>query len=206
MVSENWQDQKFDAAAALSAEKQRLNSAVSEESGKLDSLYMQLGKQYATDQAVNIPDKYAEQFKAIQSNQKSLTRHYTQLQLLNDYMVCPKCGNKAPSGSFFCNRCGAKLPELDTSLFSTCKSCGKTVWDDMGRCVFCGASLKEGPQPSFPKYGRLLSEDTAVRAVHVAPPAARIPVSTQEDTKICPDCGTVLPIDLLYCTECGRKL
>jgi hypothetical protein len=60
-------------------------------------------------------------------------------------MHCPSCGHEPPSGSPFCNGCGAKL-------VLTCASCGATPPPGSRFCNGCGATI--GTAPAKPPLDR----------------------------------------------------
>ena len=199
----------FVSSSALAAEKERLNRTVSEDTKNIDAAYLQIGKQFVEEHKEDIPEKYEEPIRSITQLNHRLSLHYTQLQLLNGFITCPKCGNNAPDGSLFCNRCGIKLPPLDTTQFLTCKNCGKTVWEEMGRCVFCGATIGDHPALRCEKCGKALPEGTSfctACGTPVSAPKSILVEPPETDTVVCPNCGTTLPSGLLYCIECGQKL
>jgi len=56
---------------------------------------------------------------------------------------CPSCGHEPPSGSTFCNGCGAKLDVI-------CASCGATPPPGSRFCNGCGANLDAAPATPAP--------------------------------------------------------
>ena len=59
-------------------------------------------------------------------------------------MHCPSCGHEPPSGSPFCNGCGAKL-------VLTCASCGATPPPGSRFCNGCGATIGTAPAKPPPE-------------------------------------------------------
>jgi len=97
---------------------------------------------------------------------------------------CGNCGAPVPAGaSFFCNKCGARLPVEGPAVPLTCPRCGKTLADRLSQfCDRCGTAI-------FPP-------------MQLLPPV--LPVMQVKD---CPQCGFGnLGTDIFYCKKCGTSL
>lgn len=187
---------------------ERINELISAEQKKMEQQYLQIGKLYAASHLTDFEEKYAGMMSAIQVSEKKLGTYRTQKQLLKGVACCPVCGNEAPSGSAFCNRCGAKIPPMDMSQFIKCPSCGKSVVKDLGDCVFCGSSLTETDSLlKCAKCGEPLEAGARFcRSCGSAVKKAEIPEADAPSKRVCPSCGAALADDVLFCTECGQKL
>ncbi len=59
-------------------------------------------------------------------------------------MRCPKCGNEAPQGSAFCNRCGTPL-----NSEMSCPSCGQLIPANSVFCPKCGKMVRNDMEEDY---------------------------------------------------------
>ena len=81
---------------------------------------------------------------------------------------CPHCGNHAPEGSAFCNRCGTPLtPAAPDTL--PCPHCHEQI---PAESVFC------------PRCGRMVRNDMADMPAGAAAPASAQPLTYNEQRRL----------------------
>lgn len=188
----------------ISSGADRISKAISVEQGKIEEQYLQIGKLYAASHPADFEEKYTDMMSAIATSEEKIGAYRMQSQILKGVIRCPICGNEAPDGSAFCNRCGAKIPPLDMNQFTVCPNCGKSVVKDMGNCIFCGSSLTASDSPlKCVKCGEPL--ETGARFCRSCGVAV-MPKTKMSPKCVCPRCGVTLTDDILFCTECGQKL
>ena len=68
--------------------------------------------------------------------------------------LCPKCGEPAAADKAFCQKCGAKLPDMTIAEGAKCPKCGRQNEPDTKFCAGCGEKLP----------GALLKEQAAAEA------------------------------------------
>jgi hypothetical protein len=101
---------------------------------------------------------------------------------------CPVCGNDLPEGGGECD-CGTIVVEEGETF--ACPSCGTEVPPDSMSCPGCRESFEVVETPLCPICGRLVtSEDGLCECGALA-------------TDECPECGTPLEADDLFCPICG---
>lgn len=91
--------------------------------------------------------------------------------------TCPKCGNVVDDGELFCACCGERLiRETAGSDEGVCPQCMKPKKSGGAFCVYCGYKFEVSNKVT-------------------AKPAGRV----------CKNCGTELPANVLFCHVCGSK-
>ncbi|MBR5362359.1 MAG: zinc ribbon domain-containing protein [Oscillospiraceae bacterium] len=55
--------------------------------------------------------------------------------------LCPKCGEPAAADKAFCQKCGAKLPDMTIAEGAKCPKCGRQNDPDTKFCAGCGEKL-----------------------------------------------------------------
>ena len=146
--------------------------------------------------------------------------------------VCAKCGAPLEEGAAFCTSCGAKIeaapfqsaPQSAPSG-RVCPNCGTPAAPDAAFCNECGTSLLGGapvpssqpdPEPVQEEYsfqnGNISQEPEFCSPEEPAPEPVQepeAPAFQQEAApaaKICPNCGTKLEADAVFCSECGSRV
>lgn len=150
--------------------------------------------------------------------------------------VCSSCGAPLEEDALFCTNCGTRIVKETPSFQAAgspkpaapgkvCKNCGAPAAEDAAFCNECGTSLlTEEKNQEFYSYeepaGQQPEETRQPESASENVPAAeKIPDTDQpEDTaaypdfqqpeagKVCPNCGTSLESDAVFCSECGTKV
>lgn len=201
----------------------RINSLISDEEKKINGVYTQLGKFYATLHANDYENQFAGMMIAIKEAEMNISLYKKQILDIKGVTICEKCGSEVAKSVLFCNICGSQMPKTEFNDFSNstrCSSCGVMVSKDVRFCTNCGkpmatvapvAPAPVAPAPVVP---------TPVAPVPVAPAPVAEPVVEQvapapvvepvveekAELLFCSNCGTQLDADAIFCTECGTKV
>lgn len=159
-----------------------LKLMISEEEHKMNDVYMQIGKLYATNCSRDCGERFPDLVAMLKESDVKIREYRQEIMLAKGISCCQICGAEVQADSAFCNFCGAPIPKIRSEH----KATGI-------RCAGCGATIKEG--------NRFCTECGRPVAMEV------ITGSAEENFgKICPNCGCQLDEENLFCTECGTKL
>lgn len=159
----------------------KINSMISEEEGKINTLLLQVGKVYYESHSKDPEEQQAANIQAISEAVVKIEQFKDKIKQIKGVSNCPNCGNEVANGSLFCNVCGTKMPVVKAPVSSlSCKECGSELAIGQKFCTNCGA----------------LVESTSSEANQVDEPAS----------KTCQSCGKQFPVDAVFCTDCGSKL
>ena len=200
----------------------RINSLISDEEKKINGVYSQLGKFYATVHANDYESQFAGMMIAIKEAEMNINLYKKQIMDIKGVTTCEKCGSEVPKTVLFCNVCGSQMPKTEFNDFSNssrCTSCGQMVSKDMRFCTSCGKPMATA-QFAGPPQSQVAPVAPVAPVVPVAPapvieipvevpaPVIEIPVEAPvvSDSFFCPNCGTKLEAGTLFCTECGTKI
>lgn len=115
---------------------------------------------------------------------------------------CPGCGALVPIHAIYCQKCGspvAKLHDHRVVRRKICPHCGRPNGLEAQFCAYCFCTLAN-------------SETEEMQVVHEVKAVGDIMVTQAyvEDErgkkKICTNCGTLNPMDEMFCVNCGFKL
>lgn len=128
-----------------------------------------------------------------------------------DTVICSRCGARNEKGKKFCGTCGQRLETADAAA----ESVAATVEAEPEKAVAVGlqaavpAEMTE-VQPEEAAAQKSVTEpevspETAATAEKAAPEAEAVKADRPEKI-FCPNCGTQLPGDALFCGECGYRI
>lgn len=148
---------------------------------------------------------------------------------------CPKCGMHVTLDLSYCPNCGDNLADLKQG-YRMCPNCEAYYTADSMFCMECGSKTVEipvatqvamqvqasaaGSEPPFEEsepaivptevHSEMLGaiEDTDAQAVEeeVILPPEKEPVDAVATTPHCPNCGSVVAENDVFCGECGARL
>jgi predicted amidophosphoribosyltransferase len=179
----------------------RINSLISDEEKKINGVYTQLGKFYATLHANDYESQFAGMMIAIKEAEMNISLYKKQILDIKGVTICEKCGSEVAKSVLFCNVCGSQMPKTEFNDFSNstrCSSCGVMVPKDVRFCTNCGKPMAQA-MPVVPA-------PSVAPAVPVAPATPVEVESPVIESIFCPNCGTKLDGDTVFCTECGTKI
>ena len=219
--------------AKVLGETAKLNSMISDENKKIESLYNQLGKAYVQAHRDDYESCFGELIEMLKASENKIKVYTEQVNELRGVVTCPNCGTALAAGSAFCNACGFAIPRKVTPPAAisgpVCVHCGAALMDDAKFCTGCGKAVpekvKEIPAPveepvialsTCAACGAVLEEGAAF-CTKCGTPVAKpeeIPVPVEEPpveepvavVPTCGNCGAVLEEGAAFCTECGTKI
>lgn len=193
----------------------RINSLISDEEKKINGVYTQLGKFYATLHANDYETQFAGMMIAIKEAEMNISLYKKQILDIKGVTICEKCGSEVAKSVLFCNVCGSQMPKTEFNDFSNstrCSSCGVMVSKDVRFCTNCGKPMTTvapvAPAPVAPApVAPAPVAPVPVAPVPVVPAPVAEPVAEVKTESIfCPNCGVQLDADTIFCTECGTKI
>ena len=215
------------------SEISKLNSQISEEENQKNYAFHKMGQLYYSLHASDCEDDFIPIVNTVIESEKRISDLRKQIDALKGIQRCEKCGAELEKGAAFCSSCGASTPKRSEILregkvicgncgaFVTkgsrfCTSCGKPVESvllqqeetEQGKrlCSNCGSVVEEDSLfctncgQKYQKAVTLESEDKPVESVLPSQD------ETEQEKRICPNCGAMVDEDFLFCTKCGRKL
>lgn len=121
----------------------RFNSLISEEQGKLDSLFNQIGKAYYDKHEEVLDEPFVELFAAVANAEKKIVEYNEEIKKIKGAKNCPNCGTSNSSNSAFCVSCGSPLnPQtVNSAEQKFCTNCGTAIEPGAVFCLSCGHKL-----------------------------------------------------------------
>lgn len=119
-----------------------LNSQISEQEKKLDSLYKELGtKYYSLYNQYKVPELLDICENINQSNQK-IKDLQDQIKKLKGIKKCISCGRDIPYEAVFCPSCGTNAyNKNDNAKDRVCSNCGSELKPEATFCTNCGMKV-----------------------------------------------------------------
>ena len=201
----------------ISAENKEKIAALEAENVKIkegfDAYYVVIGRNYyekpdgseaAIQEAV---DKLDGLKREIHENEKSILK-------LKGFRLCPCCESIVEEGAMFCGECGTRMEEIPEADEDTviCFCCGARNEKGKKFCGICGqrleaaeAAVSEAAE-SVAATAEAEPEKAAPTGQQTAAPAEEAVKPERPKTIFCPNCGTQLPGDALFCGECGYRI
>ena len=182
------------------AETSKLNSQIAEEEKKINSIYYQIGKLYASLHRTDCEEEFSGMVNQILEAESLIDQLRKNIQDVRKIQRCEKCGAEVPQGAGFCSACGAPMPKADSTEAGNsirCEKCGASVKKGMRFCTSCGSPVHvENVQASVASAAK--DDSISMEVTHVD--------ALPEGSIICPNCGATMAEVLEFCTECGTKL
>lgn len=168
------------------ADVAKLNSAITDEEGKINNNYYLIGKLYVSMHMSDCEDDFKGMISDIQVSESKIAEYRQQIKTIKGVVKCEKCGAEVANNIAFCSACGNPMPHkeiVNTDDKIKCESCGSFVNKGMRFCTACGKPMQIA----------MTVEST------VETPSADQP-------KTCPNCGVQIEKDAIFCAECGTKI
>lgn len=169
------------------ADSAKINSAISEEEKKINAVYQQIGKLYASLHMNDYEQDFSGMMAQVAECESKLAGYRLQLQQIKGVRHCEKCGSNVALNSSFCPECGNAMPKAENGEeLEKCVSCGSFVPKSLRFCTNCGNPMIHATEP--------------FQAAAPVPPVQNQPAG------FCTNCGSSLLPDSDFCTECGAKI
>lgn len=132
--------------------------------------------------------------------------------------VCSECGSPMEDGQLFCTRCGHKVeqkpqePSAPVAEKHFCKECGAELLEGAMFCMSCGKKVESQENQDFtrtePATDTPNFEVEEPNTIQTPSPEWEEPAADfagEPEKKCCPDCGTMIDNDMLFCINCGHR-
>ena len=136
--------------------------------------------------------------------------------------VCPQCGVQLPNEAIYCFQCGAKVVKASNEKIKVplensktqlahkeCPKCGTNLPLSALFCAECGEKLMpaEVSGQDMPHSEKVQEKESASKLGNTPVVSSATTIDEPSEVhKECPKCGTNLPLNALFCAECGEKL
>ncbi|MFA5658484.1 MAG: zinc ribbon domain-containing protein [Oscillospiraceae bacterium] len=126
----------------------KINMQISQDEGRINTIYNEIGKRFYDLNAANPPAEYVDFFTEIAQLRHKISSAKAQIQQIKGTKICTSCGAEIPANVAFCGSCGAKAPEAPIPAVAvapaniTCPICGKIEDSSVVFCSGCGCKLK----------------------------------------------------------------
>lgn len=157
----------------------KINSLISDENQRMNSLYMEIGKAYFELHKDDCEPRFEAQVSELKEIGTRVDGYNQQIKRIKGIFPCPNCGRDLSKTDVFCTGCGTRVVAPQPAG-NVCGKCGTTLAPGSAFCTACG---------------------TRVEAA--APAAAPAPVP---QTYVCTACGAQLAPGSAFCTKCGTKI
>ena len=188
------------------AEISGFNALISDEEKKINNVYYQIGKLYATIHRSDSEGEFAGLVESVAESERKIEEYRTRILHIRGLVRCPGCGMELPKSAAFCMSCGIPMPKVEEAPaqdeFVQCSACGTMVLKEMRFCGNCGrpmtAPVQEEAAPE--------QVDAETRDESVEVPAAEVFGEEAPVKLACGNCGAVLEQDALFCANCGASV
>lgn len=165
----------------------KYNGIISDQKKIIEATYVELGKKYFNKFANSEDCEFKEEIDRINAAFKQIEfcEQQQKEMVINNAAagsVCTKCGAKLNPNASFCTKCGNKIEKND-------------------------AQPENSTAPVEAAYeSAVTTEETKTVQSEVQPEVQ--PAVQPEPVKVtfCPDCGNQVGADMIFCTQCGKKL
>ena len=153
----------------------RLNSQISAEENRINTLYGMIGKQYVELHRKDAEDAFAGLVASVAEAEQNVAACRAKITELRAVPHCPNCGAELVKGAAFCGICGTPIP----------------------------AALVAAPAPQQPVQAAPMAPAPAAPVEAPTTPVQSAPAAPA--VKFCPNCGVKMPADAQFCAECGTR-
>lgn len=132
------------------AQVTKLKLAVSEDERAIEGIYLSIGKAYCQMCEACSPEQLpseatsepiASLLTSLRERKQQLLDKQQTIRVIQQVMICPKCGASCSAEGSFCTNCGASLQEAKAGVFS-CPACGSKLKPGAAFCTQCGKPVR----------------------------------------------------------------
>jgi len=125
------------------AQVTKLKLAVSEDERAIEGIYLSIGKAYCPEQLPSeaTSEPIASLLTSLRERKQQLLDKQQTIRVIQQVMICPKCGASCSAEGSFCTNCGASLQEAKAGVFS-CPACGSKLKPGAAFCTQCGKPVR----------------------------------------------------------------
>ena len=124
------------------AQVTKLKLAVSEDERAIEGIYLSIGKAYCQMCEARSPSEpIASLLTSLRERKQQLLDKQQTIRVIQQVMICPKCGASCSAEGSFCTNCGASLQEAKAGVFS-CPACGSKLKPGAAFCTQCGKPVR----------------------------------------------------------------
>ncbi len=153
----------------------KINSLISDENERRNSLYLEIGKAYFELHKDDCEPRFEAQVAELKEIGKRVDDYNQQIKKIKGIFPCPNCGRDLSKTDVFCTGCGTRVVAPQPAG-TVCSKCGASLAPGSAFCTTCGTK------------------------VEAAAPVAPVP-----QTFVCTVCGAQLAAGSAFCTKCGTK-
>lgn len=127
------------------SEKSKLKKEIAQIGGELNGIYASVGRKLYNEDPGN--KEFAKVFGDINEKEAELERLKKELHILEESVICKKCGELVPKNAEKCPSCGAKSSQQeweknDFIKARFCSSCGAELDAAARFCSNCGGKIE----------------------------------------------------------------
>lgn len=100
-------------AAKEAAAIAKIKTDMKAEELKMNNIYVEIGKLFCSHASGEIDEVFIPLLQKVADSKEKLINLEAELDKLKKTVTCSECGGKSPSGSHFCNICGAELSSVE---------------------------------------------------------------------------------------------
>lgn len=126
----------------------KLNMNISNEEGKIEKAYEEIGKLVyeSFKRGEEVAEAFRGQCELIRSYEEVISEMKQKILELKSVKICPSCGSELALDVAFCSKCGAKqeMPQpqvAEEPAEKVCPSCSEVNTPDAAFCAKCGAKM-----------------------------------------------------------------
>ena len=175
------------------SEVARINSLISQNENRINTIYYQIGKLYVNIHEFDYEEEFGGMISQVIELEQQISEFRKQIQEIKGIQFCEKCGAEVARGVAYCSSCGAVMPRTEKQEYYEdcvkCVRCGSWVKKGMRFCTSCGQSMMKF---NVAEINNDIEENSFYNEESVE--------------RVCPRCGTKQTDDSAFCTECGARL
>lgn len=133
------------------AESTKLNGSIGDCEKQISQLYFEIGKAYCEKHMHDDLAEEQELIDKVRNLKEEIVQYREQLRKLKGILCCDACGAEIANGAAFCNVCGNKIMQIDTSADTPentsmeqgcrCSKCNAQMDADAIFCIVCGTKI-----------------------------------------------------------------